>query len=438
MVPKNMLCVVIGVIPPDPLLADQIRLQTTVTVDSAAAVATAGTTTATTSRIHWQSSYSLAPDQDRHGAMTMLLTAILEDHHHEDHDRDHDDSTIITADDVVDAVQTVVHDYYIQHTNHGELEQPASVELWATAPAPLPLAPCDGYGQSFTVVVDDMDTATTSSTAVTAMRTWGLVLQPQVLSEQAIVQFRHVVDQAITETEQALAIHHPDLVLGQDSFLFQEIAARNSQRFDLRLQSTKARQLVHQHVLSQSYHVAFLRQAMGLTESFPKHHQDDHDADDEADHDDMDFDLSVVYSRPGAGIQGWHADGNHLASSSGGASDASGDNQHNPMASLPYAICLFIPLIDLNESVGYTQFWPGSHQHCDLVGFGPVATLTHSVWNASPCPAGHGIWYDYRLLHQGMPNISKDTLRPILQIIFKKKWYIEKSNYGTKSLYPDR
>ena len=75
--------------------------------------------------------------------------------------------------------------------------------------------------------------------------------------------------------------------------------------------------------------------------------------------------------------KGWHADGGHLE----GASDAGWDcdSTDNKLTS-PYAICLFVPLIDLNPTVGFTQFWPGSHRYKDLVGFGPFAEVAKATW----------------------------------------------------------
>ena len=146
----------------------------------------------------------------------------------------------------------------------------------------------------------------------------------------------------------------------------------------------------------------------------------------------MDFDVSVVYSKPGACTQNWHADGAHQK----GALDAGWTRLgYQTQLAAPYAICLFVPLIDLNATVGYTQFWPGSHRYRDLVGFGPVAALAGATLDdGQSCRAGDGIWYDYRLLHRGMPNTSLDTVRPILQVVFKKKWYVEQANYGVTSM----
>lgn len=56
--------------------------------------------------------------------------------------------------------------------------------------------------------------------------------------------------------------------------------------------------------------------------------------------------MSVVYSRPGAGEQDWHSDGPHIGHGAGW--DGEG-------AAAPYALCVFVPLIDLNPTVGFTQ-----------------------------------------------------------------------------------
>ena len=79
-------------------------------------------------------------------------------------------------------------------------------------------------------------------------------------------------------------------------------------------------------------------------------------------------DVSIVYSKPGARAQDWHCDGRHLA----GAARA---NHAGVGASPPYAICVFVPLVDLNGEVGFTQFWAGSHKADALIGFGSAAEV---------------------------------------------------------------
>ena len=60
-------------------------------------------------------------------------------------------------------------------------------------------------------------------------------------------------------------------------------------------------------------------------------------------------------------------------------------------------------------------------------------------------PAGATICYDYRLLHRGMPNqssageaantVQQHPYRAVLQFLCRKKWYTERNNYGTQSIY---
>lgn len=277
-------------------------------------------------------------------------------------------------------------------------------ELWASAPAPIVLrvptrkelqAPDDCW----------------ADWAASVMREWGIFFQCGVLTADKISKVSSIVKKAIAETEEALAIHRPEIKVGRDDFIFKEIASRNLQRFDLRLSSVAAEDFVKEHILCRKEISAFLDRTLGSPSE-------------------INFDTSIVYSRPGACEQLWHADADHQA----GLEDAgwSPDGWKKNLAET-YAIGLFIPLIDLNETVGFTQFWPASHRHRDLIGFGKIAELTQTTIDGIS-NAGDGLWYDYRLLHRGMPNSSDSQVRPVLQILFKKKWYIERANYGTESI----
>jgi hypothetical protein len=58
----------------------------------------------------------------------------------------------------------------------------------------------------------------------------------------------------------------------------------------------------------------------------------------ESDDTNIDFDVSVVYSRPGATTQGWHADGDHKGSDAG---------WNNKWTTIGITICgLFVSSID--------------------------------------------------------------------------------------------
>ena len=135
--------------------------------------------------------------------------------------------------------------------------------------------------------------------------------------------------------------------------------------------------------------------------------------------------VSVIYSRPGAPNQDWHCDGGH-------EQDDAGWPDQGRQLPKAYAVCVFLPLIDFNETVGYTDFWPGSHQHKGLLGFGPAAPMLGASYPAI-CKAGDAVVYDYRLMHRGMQNVSVSTERPMLQFLYTT-WYHEATNYDGPSL----
>eukprot|EP00798_Chlamydomonas_sp_ICE-L_P020422 gene20422-27207_t len=120
----------------------------------------------------------------------------------------------------------------------------------------------------------------------------------------------------------------------------------------------------------------------------------------------------------------WHSDGPHTGQ------DANWDGKGG---SPPYVVCVFIPLIDLDPEVGFTQFWPKSHHYSQLIGFGPAACIIGAAVDGV-IPAGGCVMYDYRLMHRGMPNRSRATLRPLIQLLYHKPSYKEKRNYAGKSI----
>eukprot|EP00056_Hartaetosiga_gracilis_P001276 m.43917 g.43917 ORF g.43917 m.43917 type:complete len:182 (-) comp10571_c0_seq2:121-666(-) len=100
----------------------------------------------------------------------------------------------------------------------------------------------------------------------------------------------------------------------------------------------------------------------------------------------------------------------------------------------PFAVCVFMPLITLNKTVGFTQFWPGSHKYDELIGFGAVCPLLECELDAI-VDVGNAVVYDYRLIHRGMPNMSSGTERPLIQFLYHVPQYVENRNYGKESLF---
>ena len=289
-------------------------------------------------------------------------------------------------------------------------------ELWASAPDILPLRPSAGYDNNLLIQHDGRNNEVPGKIycegwAASTMKEWGMFVQTALIDASEVRQLRICINEEIATIEKLIQLHRPDITIGKDIMSFAEIASRGNERFDLLIRPrSKAYDFVEHTILG--------RIAPTIERIL-----------DGRVNEDVDFDISVVYSKPGAPHQGWHADGDHQR----GANDAGweADGWKNRLAE-PYAMCLFIPLIDLNDDTGYTQFWPASHRYRGLMGFGPVSEITGATWNGK-CEAGDAIWYDYRLMHRGMGNTS-EVVRPVLQVLFKKKWYVEERNYGTESL----
>lgn len=284
-----------------------------------------------------------------------------------------------------------------------------SCELWASAPAILPLQPSGGYDK--VIRYDPNSEVSIEEWAPEVLREWGMFVQKGLIKAEEIQQIRAYVDEEIEKTENAIREHHPEVNIGKDTFLFKEIASRGNERFDLLLQSASSREFIEEKVKSQVSTI--LEKVLGSNSE-------------------LNFDVSVIYSKPGSPNQGWHCDGDHQKGSPDCGWDP--DGWKTTLAET-YALCLFIPLVDLNDETGFTQYWPGSHRNKNLVGFGPVAEIAQATWNAK-CSAGDAIWYDYRLFHRGMSN-SSSILRPIVQVLFKKRWYAEKANYGGESVFTE-
>lgn len=209
----------------------------------------------------------------------------------------------------------------------------------------------------------------------------------------------------VEQVEDYFQQNHPDIDYQNGNFLFQEIGSRSGLRYDVRIDMTKNDQCsVLRHVAEQTAPWLNLVQSI-----FGKGN--------------WKVEASLIYSKPGAQNQVWHCDGGHLDEEA----DCDGHG-HAP----PYGLCVFLPLIDLNPRVGFTQFFLGSHKTSQLVGFGPAAKWLAADFDGI-LAAGESVIYDYRLMHRGMANQEK--LRPIIQLLYTKPFYVETKNYGSKSMY---
>ncbi|GAX18663.1 hypothetical protein FisN_10Hh124 [Fistulifera solaris] len=236
---------------------------------------------------------------------------------------------------------------------------------------------------------------------------YGLLVCHTRVDEQSLDCIRDTVYRFIQHVEDHFAKHHPDIDYQNSDFLFQEIGSRSGFRYDIRVDIFGDDQwsTLRQVALETGPWLHLIQDIFGQGN--------------------WKVEANVIYSKPGAQNQGWHCDGGHMAAEA----DETGQG-HAP----PYALCVFLPLIDLNSGVGFTQFFLGSHKTSQLVGFGPAAEWLAADLDGILC-AGQSVMYDYRLMHRGMANHEK--LRPIIQFLYTKHFYIETKNYGSVSMYAE-
>jgi len=90
-----------------------------------------------------------------------------------------------------------------------------------------------------------------------------------------------------------------------------------------------------------------------------------------------------------------------------------------------FAINMMLPLVNLNDINGTTRVWRGSNIASD-----------EAIENIDPedphVPIGSCYIMDYRLLHQGTANRSKEV-RPILYNLYSYPWFRDSVNYKNQS-----
>jgi ectoine hydroxylase-related dioxygenase (phytanoyl-CoA dioxygenase family) len=132
-----------------------------------------------------------------------------------------------------------------------------------------------------------------------------------------------------------------------------------------------------------------------------------------------------VLSLPGAGMQYYHSDGVHVGSAASFDSDDAAET---------HALCVFVPLIDLNHEVGFTEFWAGSHRYnrlLDKKGEQALPGGTDGILEKGDC-----LLYDYRTIHRGTSNQSNVT-RPVCYFLYSRKGMedVEDQNFTSDSLF---
>lgn len=121
--------------------------------------------------------------------------------------------------------------------------------------------------------------------------------------------------------------------------------------------------------------------------------------------------MGVLWTLPSADSQQFHADGRPLF--------AEGLEEGSPDLP-PYAINVFMPLVDVDEANGPTEFIPRSHRQ----GYPKGPTKPQHV----EAKAGDAILFDFRVVHRGAGNAGNKP-RPMLYTVLCRPWFRDTVNW---------
>ena len=139
----------------------------------------------------------------------------------------------------------------------------------------------------------------------------------------------------------------------------------------------------------------------------------------------------AVIAEPGAVEQQPHMDGSHLFQDTHGYAQA-----QNP----PHCLNVFVPLVDVTEDNGPTEFWPGSHVLTQSkttfakMRLGTARDMPPSVKLAGA--KGDAIIFDYRVIHRGRKNVAESS-RPVLYLTSSRSWFRDAQNFPPERLLGD-
>ena len=131
--------------------------------------------------------------------------------------------------------------------------------------------------------------------------------------------------------------------------------------------------------------------------------------------------VSIVYATPGSTDQAWHCDGGHI------------NLQAHERC---HCFNVFVPLVDVNRSLGPTELRPGSHYLTRNLAPMVLAAKARGKLRSPVMPllrAGSALLFDYRVLHRGRANTS-EVDRPILVMTFAKRTFKDRLNFPSKSI----
>ncbi len=124
--------------------------------------------------------------------------------------------------------------------------------------------------------------------------------------------------------------------------------------------------------------------------------------------------FTLVTSEPGAGEQHLHIDHAQLYP------------EMDPQPEAPaFAVTVLIPLVDIDADIGGTHVLKGSHKAGHKDG-------QKMPRQAARLSRGSCLMFDYRLFHSGERNAATRD-RPVLSIVFHRRWFRDASNFDTQA-----
>ena len=187
------------------------------------------------------------------------------------------------------------------------------------------------------------------------------------------------------------------------SFKFKEVSSRCLGRLDIRFDFDKYPH-IHELIQKHSFWWPIIQNILG-EEAILRY-------------------CGTVISFPGSCVQPWHGDGPHLF----------GKDYQCPM----HAINVFIPLTEVTEEIGPTEFIPDSHilQNTVNIVTDSKGEIRSSQSIFKPLlEKGTALLYDYRTIHRGTSNQHPTNCRHMLYLLYTKPWFHEGINFGDISIF---
>lgn len=227
--------------------------------------------------------------------------------------------------------------------------------------------------------------------AASMFRENGVVALRNVASSGLVAQAQRIVESNVAACRARLEGRELELGLA-----YAEIAHRSDRRFDVSLGATAAVPGSHEELLALVADAPWLPLVEELLGPDCKL-----------------LEVGAVVSAPGSQAQRPHRDGTQLF-----------PGVELPCDLPPYCLSVFLPLVQVTDINGPTEFLPGSHSYRPQLEQEPreePIALTTSI--------GDAIVFDFRVVHRGQANRGEAD-RPVLYLTYARPWFRDHINFG--------